>query len=179
MRRLFIGINFTDEEKGYFATTQKILEKYCTRAHYTRMENFHLTLRFLGYMSNNQEQQIIDIINKIEIKPLILKTEHIGFFAKKRGYIAYLGFKPQPELTKVAVDINEKLEAAKLVISDEFIYTPHITLCRNAQFILPLVDISKGIKIERDIQITNVTLYESINLEGELTYRPLYIRKVI
>ena len=179
MRRLFIGVNFTNEDKDYFVNTQKILEKYCDRAHYTRKDNLHLTLKFLGLMSEDNEQQVIEVIKKIDVEPLVLTVEHLGFFSKKRGYIGYLGFKPQPELTRLAINLNEVLVMNKLTEDHHFIYTPHITLCRNAHFILPLVDISRGINIKRDLTLTNVTLYESINIDGVLTYRPRYIRKVI
>ena len=178
MRRLFIGVNFTNEEKDYFALVQGVLKKYCDRARYTHPENFHLTLKFLGLMPQEAIENLIKIIDEIEIGEIVLESEHIGFFSKKRGHIAYLGFKTQPELTLMAGNLNDALIEAGLVENDEFIYTPHITLCRNAHFIVPLVDVSKGIAAKKAIRITNITLYESINIEGVLTYQPIHMRKV-
>ena len=179
MRRLFIGVNFTNEEKEHFALVQDILKKYCDRAKYTRKENFHLTFKFLGLIPDEMEEKLIEIINTMEFENLTIQTEHIGFFSKKRGYIAYIGFKIQPELAKLVTDLNNTLMDVGVVEKDEFIYTPHITLSRNTHFLVPLVDVSKGLDIEKELPITNITLFESINIDGVLTYRPLYTRKVI
>ena len=44
MKRLFIGVKFSDDVNDYFQTSQLMVEKYCERANYTRYDNFHLTM---------------------------------------------------------------------------------------------------------------------------------------
>lgn len=178
MPRLFIGIGFNEEECAYFLLLQDLLRKICNKGRYTDPANFHLTLNFLGDLPDEKIPPLIDLINTLEVEKMTLWGEHIGFFAKKRGCIAYLGFKPQTNLSILAQRLNGKLEDAGLKTPEIFIYTPHITLCRQARFMTPLVDISKGLDILKELAIANITLFESINLDGQLRYRPIYIRSL-
>ena len=62
MKRLFIGVKFSDDVNDYFQTSQLMVEKYCERANYTRYDNFHLTLRFLGMIEESKVPEIVQII---------------------------------------------------------------------------------------------------------------------
>ena len=87
MRRLFIGVGFSSELRGYFQDAALMVEKYCETAKYTRRENFHLTLKFLGMMDESTINTLIDVINHIEVNQLTLYFDHIGFFKKKNRYV--------------------------------------------------------------------------------------------
>ena len=178
MKRLFIGISFSTELKDYFKHAQLMVEKYCEVAKYTSYDNFHLTLKFLGMMEEASVNQLIEIINSIDVEKIILMLDHIGFFKKKNRYVIYMGTHPNEALTKVAMDLHDALVEARLVTQEEFIYTPHVTLCRNAKLLVPSVDLSRGIDIQKEMMLDNITLYESTNINGVLTYHPLYIREV-
>ena len=91
----------------------------------------------------------------------------------------YMGCQPAVELTDYVMKLNDKLVKHSLIEKDEQIYTPHITLCRHSKLLVPLVDISRGITIERQAEILNVTLFESINVDGTLMYRPLFKRELV
>lgn len=62
MRRLFIGIGFTDELKEHFKENQQIVEMYCETAKYTTFNNFHLTLKFLGMMNDSDMVKVINVM---------------------------------------------------------------------------------------------------------------------
>ena len=76
------------------------------------------------------------------------------------------------------IKFYELLVEKNLAPKEDFIYTPHVTLCRNAKLLVPSVDLSRGIHIDKKTLIDNITLYESTNINGVLTYQPLYIREV-
>ena len=84
-----------------------------------------------------------------------------------------MGTHPNEALTKVAMDLHDALVEARLVTQEEFIYTPHVTLCRNAKLLVPSVDLSRGIDIQKEMMLDNITLYESTNINGVLTYHCL------
>lgn len=178
MKRLFIGISFRAELKDYFKDAQLMVEKYCEVARYTSYDNFHLTLKFLGMMDEMSVNQLIDVINSIDVEKITLVLDHIGFFKKKNRYVIYMGSHPNEALTRVAMDLHNTLVESHLATREEFIYTPHVTLCRNAKLLVPSVDLSRGIEIQKETIIDNITLYESKNIDGVLTYQPLYIREV-
>ena len=83
MKRLFIGVKFSDDVNDYFQTSQLMVEKYCERANYTRYDNFHLTLRFLGMIEESKVPEIVQIIKDLEVQRMKLFFDHIGFFNKK------------------------------------------------------------------------------------------------
>ena len=71
MKRLFIGIGFTDEPKDYFKEHQQIVGKYCETAGYTAYDNFHLTLKFLGMMNDSDIVKVIDVMKSIKFEKFI------------------------------------------------------------------------------------------------------------
>lgn len=178
MKRLFIGISFSSELKDYFKDAQLMVEKYCEVARYTRYDNFHLTLKFLGMMDEASVNQLIEVIKSVDVEKMTLMLDHIGFFKKKNRYVIYMGPRPNEQLTEVAMKLHEALVERELATREEFIYTPHVTLCRNAKLLVPSVDLSRGINISKETIIDNITLYESTNINGVLTYKPLYVREV-
>ncbi len=178
MKRLFIGVSFSSELKDYFHEAGLMIEKYCETAKYTRNENFHLTLKFLGIVDESAIDPLINIIKDLDVTQLNLCFDHIGFFKKKNRYVIYMGVHPNEALTQLAIDLNEALVREGMASHEVFIYTPHVTLCRQAKLLVPSIDLSRGISISKETILDNITLYESTNIEGVLTYQPLYIREV-
>lgn len=179
MKRLFIGVKFSDDVNDYFKTSQLMVEKYCERANYTRYDNFHLTLKFLGMIEESKVPEIIEIIKDLEVQRMTLFFDHIGFFNKKGRYVIYMGCQPAVELIDYVVKLSDKLVKHSLIEKDEQIYTPHITLCRNSKILVPPVDISRGMTTRCEAEILNVTLFESTNVDGTLMYRPLFTRELV
>ena len=178
MKRLFIGIGFSQELKDYFKESQLMVEKHCETARYTRYDNFHLTLKFLGMMNESSVNELIEVMKSIELEKIHLMFDHIGFFKKKNRYIVYMGPQANEKLTNLAMSLQTALVQANLVKQEEFVYKPHVTLCRNAKLLIQSGDISREAKIQKEAIINNITLYESATINGVLTYTPLYIREV-
>lgn len=178
-KRLFIGINFSDETKDYFHQIQMMVEKYCERGHYSAKDNFHLTLKFMGSKEEEDISKMIEIIDSLDAYKMTIRFDHIGFFAKKNKYVIYAGCLPNYELTKLANEIDDELFELKLSDKQEPVYTPHLTLIRSAKLLVPSVDVSRGIEVDKEVKITNITLYESINIDGVLKYIPIYVRELV
>ena len=106
MKRLFIGVKFSSDVNNYFKTSQLMVEKYCEKANYTRYENFHLTLKFLGLIEDSRIDEIIQIINELEVQRIKLFFDHIGFFNKKGRYVVYMGCQPNVELTNYVMKLK-------------------------------------------------------------------------
>lgn len=181
MKRLFIGVHFDKELNNYFKSAQLMVEKYCERANYTSYDNFHLTLKFLGMMEESQIPEIIEIIKNLKATSVPILFDHIGFFNKKGRYVIYMGTKPEVKLTDLALKLNDKLVKKGLVEYrlEDYSYTPHITLCRNARILVHPIDLSKGIEIKYHAKLTNITLFESVNIDGQLMYKPIFSRELI
>ena len=62
--RLFISINFTNDFKNTLFEDIKLLEEQCLSANLTRKENLHLTLVFIGEVTNASKiKQAMDSTN--------------------------------------------------------------------------------------------------------------------
>ncbi|HAX72766.1 MAG TPA: RNA 2',3'-cyclic phosphodiesterase [Firmicutes bacterium] len=178
VKRLFIGIDFNTVEKDYFYQIQMMVAKYCESARFSDVTNFHLTLKFIGGVEESNVDDLIHLIDKLDANQLELRFDHIGFFAKKNRYILYIGCLPNYKLTQLANKINDEVASLGLCEKEQPIYTPHLTLARQAKLLVPSVDLSRGIEVDKLVKINNITLYESKNIEGELKYIPLYVRQL-
>lgn len=129
--RLFIAINFPEEVKE---DIQKVVVSLVTsfpQVSWVKLDNIHLTLKFLG---NVKEGQLAGVEKAIKqstegMKPFELKFDKLGYF--DRNYlIIWLGIKHSKSLVNL-VDKIEK-EIAKLGFPREKrVFSSHITLGRG------------------------------------------------
>lgn len=104
--------------------------------------------------------------------------DHLGYFKKKNRYIVYVGSESNDQLTDLAKNLQLGLVQANLVKNENFVYHPHVTLCRNAKLITSPDELSQKVKIKKEETINHMALYESLSINGKLTYQPLYILEV-
>ncbi len=173
MKRLFIGINFEDSTKQLFQTIQKQAEPFIEKGRISDVSNFHVTLQFIGMVHDEEISNVKNIMNQVEIKPMKLAFNHMGLFQKKNRFVVYIGCEPNEHLTKLANELNEKLSRADLVQRD-LNYVPHLTIARNA--VIKKEEL-EAIAVQYEVQVSEMTLYESTNIDGKLTYVPLYVVK--
>ena len=63
--RVFIAINFSPEVQRYLHQIVQDLKKEPIHGRFTRNENMHLTLAFLGEVASTQVQKIIEIMTQV------------------------------------------------------------------------------------------------------------------
>ena len=63
--RAFIGIDFSQGLKKEIGELQKELRKYALKGRWKYIDNFHLTLKFLGEINFEQKKEIDDALRKI------------------------------------------------------------------------------------------------------------------
>jgi len=92
--------------------------------------NWHVTLAFLGNVSSEIKQCVIDQAGMCKGNSFDLELNEFGFF--KRASVVWLGTKKCPDGLKELVEhLNEKL--ADCDYQSEFKdYTPHLTFLRKA-----------------------------------------------
>ena len=128
MKRLFFALWPSD------ATRQKIIQfddlLTDSKLKKVRTKNLHVTLVFLGMIESEQEQHIIDAVDKIMASVIALNFDQLTLWQQKRGILSLTSsYQPPPLL-----DLVEKLQKCVLaqgVELDNRPYTAHITLARN------------------------------------------------
>ena len=127
---------------------------------------YHLTLVFLGQMDDEDIPRLLSAADEAFDGPfpLTLSGKMDTF---KRGTVVWAGVEDSRPLTELHARLRENLLRLGFPGGEE-IYTPHITLGRGVRLTGDLP------RVERvTFPAARVTLYESLRLEGKLTYRPI------
>jgi len=139
--RLFIAINFEDKVKQRIAAVQEQLRKETSRGNFTRRENLHLTLVFLGETAEERLPEIKEIMEcavSTETKPFRafeLVFSRAGFFKRGGKELWHLGIDEEDRAGEKQLAELQSLLAKELIARNFFIdnrpFTAHITLGRE------------------------------------------------
>jgi len=178
--RVFIGIEFPREVKEYLEQLQQDIKIKCKSGNFTRKENFHLTLRFIGEaeagLINELKRGIDDAVLQFEC--FNMELGRLGQFARGNKHIIWVGIKPNKNLNALHSRLEASLEAIGFP-KDQKGYTPHVTLAREAVLKEDLNNILQLVKVSNmTIPIHKITLFESTRANGVLTYRPVYAKEL-
>ena len=125
MLRLFVGIEFPPELKLR-------LSLLCTGvpgAKWVDPGNLHLTLRFIGEITENLAADVDEALARIKARRFTLQLAGTGIFGGRRPRALWVGVERSPELVK----LHDKIEQALIrtgVESEPRKFAPHVTLAR-------------------------------------------------
>lgn len=121
--RVFIAIDCNDVHTN-FLDIQKNLPQ-----HKTKLTNsFHITLKFLGEVTEKEIEYIQTQLEQISKKPFNLSVDHIGVFSDNEYLkIIWAGFKDKHNIITLQKRIDETLLPFRKIQKR---YLPHITLAR-------------------------------------------------
>ena len=162
--RAFIAINFTNDIIRRLIKAQDELRDYDKYANYSRRENLHLTLAFIG------ETERIDDIKKImdacACPPFKLAICGSGRFGDD---IFWAGIEKNPALESLAEGLKDALRAAGFPIEKRR-FTPHVTLARE-------IRVADGVHLnipKTEMTLSSISLMKSERIRGKLTYTEVY-----
>ena len=114
---------------------QEQLKSANIRGNYTKPENLHLTLAFIGEYSD--PGYVTETLEHVRFKPFELKLNGIGSF----GRLWWAGLSASVELHNTAAQIRHVLADADIPF-DKKKFSPHITLIREPNKpVLPAIEI--------------------------------------
>lgn len=94
-------------------------------------DNLHITLAFLGDVSNAQRACVEAVADSISMTPFNLRLEPIGWF--KRPKVLWLGADETPDaLMQLVASLNQGLRSCDIALDDRPFAT-HLTLMRKVQ----------------------------------------------
>lgn len=158
--RLFLAVPFPPEVRSHLAEAQRQLRAQGVQANFSRPENLHLTLAFLGETPRCRDAARAMAAAQDRCFPLTLGG--FGHF----GDVLWMGVEPCPALTDLATSLQARLREAGFALEDRP-FRPHITLARRArcpqppQLHLPPLTMT----------VDRMVLMESLRQEGRLVYR--------
>lgn len=124
--RLFIAIDL-EGQGNYLKELQGMLPSDLGRL--KPSGSFHLTLKFLGDVFEEDVEKIRQALRNIRSSPFKMKLKEIGFFPSASFIkVVWAGFEEQKELIRLQKDIEKALEDFN--IRQDFEFVPHVTLAR-------------------------------------------------
>jgi 2'-5' RNA ligase len=162
--RIFIAIKLTQNLKASLSAIQKILNKHTAAVKWVNPENIHITLRFIGNASPQQIEIFKKTIEKVaeQYSKFNAIVDGFGFFPNFiKARVFYLTLSEPEKITAIAKALNKQLKKVGLPTDKRF--KPHLTLARlknskNAKIISENI---KQIQLKQNIDIDNITLYQS------------------
>ncbi len=129
--RAFIAIELPEEIRHALEREQSRFRPACPGARWTRPEGIHLTLRFLGEISDAQTVQLVEKLKGLEaFAPFTVEVGRFGFFPDaRRPRVFWAGVSLPPELVQLAQRI-ETLVRELGFPPEHRDFRPHLTLAR-------------------------------------------------
>ena len=165
MQRLFFSLKFSHAQQQQLRAYQQQVQALCPGARSVDVSNLHLTLFFLGLVSEQQKQQLLKATDSIVAQRFSLILDRLAGFAKPK--IVYLAPSTIPaELAQLQQQLATLSKVQGFTdIHDS--YRPHVTLARHAVF-------SESVAVEPiRLEISEYALYLSGQVDGKLHYQPL------
>jgi len=174
--RLFIAINLNEEIKDYLMEAIRELQWHAEKGNFTRRENLHLTLVFLGEVDTDRLGAVKSAMNRIHGAPFRLAVSGFGKFKRNGGDIHWAGVEKSEPLFSVQKQLSEELVKAGFSL-EERAYSPHLTLGREIRLRDPSANIYASLsQVKKEMNVTRISLMKSERIKGILTYTEIFGR---
>jgi 2'-5' RNA ligase len=131
--RIFIGIKLDDTVLKEIEKFLKPFKKIASPIKWTKPENIHVTLKFIGEVSPDKYSRIETQLDNADFKTgsIILNIAGCGKFGKGRDMsIFWIGLDKNEKLEDLYNRIETTLKKAGIP-KEERIFKPHLTVARN------------------------------------------------
>ncbi len=172
--RLFIALLFDNNTKQAIGEVQNNLKALSRAGNFTRDENLHLTLLFLGETERHKIKDIEAIFETLKTEAFTLTLSGFGNF----GSVYWLGVQKVPALTSLYKQLYDGLTVRGFTLENRA-FRPHITLARE---LVPLAGFDKASfgknvpLIQQDVR--RVSLMKSERIGGALVYTEILSREL-
>jgi len=129
--RAFIAIDLPEQIHAALSRQQAEFRAVSPDARWTRPDGTHLTLKFLGEISDEKVGRVTEALSGCApFQQFSVEVRGFGFFPDaRRPKVFWAGVKAPPELLRLAEEVEgamEKLSFAR----EQRAYSPHLTLAR-------------------------------------------------
>ena len=98
-------------------------------ARWIDVENYHITLRFIGDVDGRTADEIVDRLDRVDRDEFELSLAGMGSFGSKKPHSIYAGVSQTPALSHLQGEIERICQRIGLP-PDPRKFTPHVTLAR-------------------------------------------------
>ena len=160
--RLFIAIQLKENVLDALTDFQDVLKGQGVIGNYTRRENLHITLAFIGDYGNPDE--VLCAMEQADFRPIEINLDGVGSF----GELFWVGLSDNPQLAGYVKRLRHELSEQGIPF-DKKRFSPHITLVRKYSCKvgkeIPVSDPPKG-----SMKATRVSLMRSERGKNGMIY---------
>ena len=128
--RIFIALDIPQEIRARITEYREHAHALAPDARWARVEGLHVTLKFVGEVSDEVVQQMKGALAQVKAAPFEVKFEGAGFFPNEKGArIFWVGVNGGDALPRLATSVDAALEKLGIKREDKD-YHPHLTLAR-------------------------------------------------
>jgi 2'-5' RNA ligase len=169
MIRLFAAIELPEMVRMQLS----LLQGGIPGARWSAIENMHLTLRFIGEVSEAVARDIDDVLAEIRKPPFSLSLKGVGEFGRKDGRALWAGVSQTEALQHLAAKIESALQRMGLPAETRK-YSPHVTLARLRD--VPMAEIQTFLTTHAmfktpPFEVTQFALFSSLPTSKGSRYR--------
>lgn len=174
--RLFLAVLLSEDMKNALAGAVEALRSLGAGGRFSRAENLHLTLAFLGETDIADAQRAARLTEEAAFRPFDMRLSGaLGRFMGRRGSTLWAGLEQCDPLARLQSELTAGL-AARGIRFDRKPFSPHLTLGREV--VLP--EGWDGVPVRRASQpVDCVSLMLSERPGGRLTYTEIARSKSI
>ncbi|HNX29306.1 MAG TPA: RNA 2',3'-cyclic phosphodiesterase [Syntrophomonadaceae bacterium] len=176
--RLFIAIDLNEEIKDNLIRIILQLKNKSLRGSYTRRENLHITLVFLGEVEKSKINLIEQAMNEVKAVSFKMSLRGFGCFRRKEGDIYWIGINQNEKLNDIYQQLHMQLTRAGFVLENRP-FKPHLTVGRRI-VTGPSFDANAFDQLipPMNMDISKISLMKSEQIDGKLTYTEIYARNI-
>ena len=137
-------------------------------------ENMHITLKFLGEVSEKKIEEIKKVVENCKVSPFKIKLHGVGFFpSEKYIKVVWIGVKNGEEIVGMMKCIDQHLQS--MGFKRERNYVPHLTVAR-AKGKISIENIEKFRNSEfGEVEIKEIKIKKSTLTDKGPIYEDLFV----
>ena len=170
--RLFIAIELSNSNKKSLRENALIVKDYSSSGNFSKEENFHITLAFLGEEQDLRIKDIKDSMDEINETPFDISITSLDSFKRDGGEIVVQKIDKSISLSNLHTNLLKALTNKGFKL-DNRPFKAHITLGREVYLEESISYIDEEIERLND-KVDHITLFKSERINGKLTYTPIY-----
>ncbi|MCI1965294.1 MAG: RNA 2',3'-cyclic phosphodiesterase [Oscillospiraceae bacterium] len=169
---MFIAVALSPEIRDTLEDVIQRLRPCCESGRFTKAENLHLTLTFLGEVSAAKAELAREAMDAVSVFPFPLHVGGFGYFRRQSGDIFWAGVERSEPLSFLHRQLSSQLRSRGFSLERRG-FRPHLTLARQAA-LKQEYDHGAFVVPAAKMLVEKITLFQSERPGGKLCYTPVY-----
>lgn len=166
--RLFVAIELSEEIREALFSLITSLKQQGVDANFTRRDNMHLTLAFIGETPRLAEAKAC--VDAVDASPFKLELSGSGCF----GDLMWVGTRRQPALDMLSQKVRRSLLSSGFAI-DEKPFRSHITVARRL-----ICEAKPSVFVpSAAMTVSEIVLMRSDRVNGRIVYTPVHRKALV